>query len=217
MQPKDDPTGKWGGQWIQVPPIGFPPKLPKGVDRGTWLLLTQQTQNVISKLRSRKGKDPSVAANLNILSGPSGIGKSCLVLAVALFLRQHDKENILYVADAGNLVKQARSSMTSDISLSRSLVKLLVDLTRQQNPGDFTNKLFPPGTCDDMDFGMWDFASKLNDHNFVVIIDEQGRAFTDLENAKDNFSFGLIYPNFYIDCGNNLRVVLTGSSQSKLD
>lgn len=198
-------------KWVQVPD-SFP--LPKGVEPETWLLLTQQATDMVDALKSRKGQS-GVSKNMIILSGPSGIGKSCLTLLAAVHMKMEEKENILYVPDAGELLAIARrDAEQQQRSVSVSLVALLLELARDQNSKELMDDIF---SGDDSALSMDGFVEKLNENNFIVFLDEQGHAYTELENRSDHHTFGMIYPNFYISRGRRLRIVLTGSNQGSFE
>lgn len=198
-------------KWVQVPD-SFP--LPKGVNPGTWLLLTQQATKTVDALKSRKGQS-GVSQNMIILSGPSGIGKSCLTLLAAIHMRIEEKENVLYVPDAGELLAIARRDAEQhQCSVSVTLVALLFQLARQQNSKELMDEIF---SGDDSALSMDGLVGKLNDNDFIVFLDEQGHAYTELEKRSDHYTFGMIYPNFYITRGSRLRVVLTGSNQASFE
>ena len=80
---------------------------PKGVEKGDQLLWMHQADTLAKDLFARKGRG-GVRDNCFILAGPSGVGKSCLALSVAMYMRSIG-ETVLYLYDAVNLLAEGES------------------------------------------------------------------------------------------------------------
>ena len=57
--------------------------VPKDMEKGVTILRTRQADALTNEVSAQKGKRTFVD-NFFVLSGPSGIGKSCIALSVAL-------------------------------------------------------------------------------------------------------------------------------------
>jgi hypothetical protein len=180
-----------------------------GIEKGETLLWTHPTVSLARDSMTQKGKS-GVANNCIILSGSLGISKSCLALSAANFMRSIG-ETVLY--NALELLGDAEAdaeAADSPFKTSKALCGLLIDLFASQNPAQ-------PGlrTADNEPFTINSFMAKLDELFAVVIINEQGRAYTKLHRQLpgDQFTFRMFYTNAWITRGQHVRTILTGSNK----
>ena len=132
------------------------------------------------------------------------------MLIAAARLKTEELENVLYVADAGLLLADAMGDGEHmQLPTQAILVEYLLKLAKDQNPDVLPEEEGNPT--------MRDFIRMLNDNFFVIFLDEQGHAYMELEGRGDHHTFGMLQPNFYINGGQRLRVVLTGSNQGSFE
>lgn len=176
------------------------------------LLWTHQTQTLWQEFSTSESR-----VKVQILAGPSGIGKSHISLLLAL-RAYSERLPVLYVPDAGNLLARCMMRRTPgpisgfidaeligfiDAELLRIFAVLNADIAMAVSAHDLSTV---------------SLMQLLHSLNAVAIIDEHGHAFNMLTEAGllPAIHFPMLMPNSYLDA-NNIRCVYAGSNQARFE
>ena len=116
-------------------------------------------------------------------------------------------ETVLYISDAGELVDEVHRTAGKMLPLSsQEMARRLVNVFNDQNDAHVVIQ---------QPFDIDDLVAELNNRNAVVVIDEQGAAYSTLmQPGAEVETFPFIRPNFWITSGRSVRILMTGSNQA---